>query len=179
MQSVGTGKLFSTRSRITSPHLTPRSVDTNSTVCPPQDVQHWLNIWGVQMSGRNCRRHCSFRKSIEEQDRNVHGTLWRCQDTGLKLNTPDKSFVKQEKIRSFGVVCGPPRWDPARSKQNLITEKMSAPANRKELQTFLGLAKYIPLGPFIPNLNTLTSQLRELLKESHQFDWSPAQQEAY
>ena len=54
---------------------------------------------------------------------------------------------------------------------------MSAPTSRQELQTFLGLANY--MGPFIPNLSTLTAPLRELLKENHQFVWSPAHQEAY
>ena len=54
---------------------------------------------------------------------------------------------------------------------------MSAPTSRQELQTFLGLANY--MGPFIPNLSTLTAPLRELLKESHQFAWSLAHQEAY
>jgi len=37
-----------------------------------------------------------FGKTSEEHDRNMHGILRRCQDTGLKLN-PDKCFVKQEK----------------------------------------------------------------------------------
>ena len=62
---------------------------------------------------------------------------------------------------------------------NIISalKQMSAPTSRQELQTFLGLANY--MGPFIPNLSTLTAPLRELLKESHQFDWSPAHQEAY
>ena len=54
---------------------------------------------------------------------------------------------------------------------------MSAPTSRQELQTFLILANY--MGPFIPNLSTLTAPLRELLKESHQFDWGPAHQEVY
>ena len=54
---------------------------------------------------------------------------------------------------------------------------MSAPTSRQELQTFLGLVNY--MGPFIPNLNTLTAPLWELQTESHQFDWNPAHQEAY
>ena len=35
----------------------------------------------------------------------MHVMLNRCIDTGLKLN-PDKSFVKQEKIKFYGVICG-------------------------------------------------------------------------
>ena len=46
-----------------------------------------------------------FGKTTEEHDRNMHTMLNRCIDTGLKLN-PDKCFVKQEKIKFYGVVCG-------------------------------------------------------------------------
>ena len=35
------------------------------------------------------------------------------------------------------------------------------------------------MGPFIPNLSTLTSPLRELLKENNRFKWYPAHQEAF
>ena len=110
-----------------------------------------------------------FGKTSEEHDRNMHCMLRRCQDTGLKLN-PDKCFVKQEKIRFYGVVYSQDGIQPD-------PNKISAPTSRQELQTFLGLANY--MGPFIPNLSTLTALLRELLKESHQFDWRPAHQEAY
>ena len=105
----------------------------------------------------------------------MHGMLRRCQDIGLKLN-PEKCFVKQEKIRFYGVVCSQDGIQPDPNKISAL-KQMSAPTSRQELQTFLGLANY--MGPFIPNLSTLTAPLRELLKESHQFDWSPAHQEAY
>jgi len=79
-------------------------------------------------------------------------------------------------IRFYGGVCS---QDGIQSDPNKISalKQMSAPTSRQELQTFLGLANY--MGPFIPNLSTLTAPLRELLKESHQFDRSPAHQEAY
>ena len=103
-----------------------------------------------------------FGTTSEEHDRNMHGMLRQCQDTGLKLN-PDK-FFSQNGIQP----------DPIKIS---ALKQMSAPTSRQELQTFLGLANY--MGPFIPNLSTLTAPLRELLKESHQFVWSPAHQEAY
>ena len=46
-----------------------------------------------------------FGKTTEEHDRNMHAMLNRCIDTGIKLN-PDKCFVKQEKIKFYGVICG-------------------------------------------------------------------------
>jgi len=45
-----------------------------------------------------------FGTTSEEHDRNMHGMLRQCQDTGPKLN-PDKCLVKQEKIGYYDVVC--------------------------------------------------------------------------
>ena len=116
-----------------------------------------------------------FRKNSEEHDQNIHGMLRRCQDTCLKLN-PDKCFVKQEKIRFYGVVCSQDGIQPDPNKISAL-KLMSASTSHRELQTFLGLANY--MGSFISNLSTLTSPLREPLKESHQFDWSSGHLEAY
>ncbi|KAL9956099.1 hypothetical protein ACROYT_G037526 [Oculina patagonica] len=102
-----------------------------------------------------------FGKTTEEHDRNMHAMLERCQGTGLKLN-PEKCFVKQEKIKFYGVVCGKEGIQPDPSKVSAL-KQMSSPTSRQELQTFLGLANY--MGPFIPNLSSLTAPLRELLKE--------------
>ena len=96
-----------------------------------------------------------FGKTSEEHDRNMHGMLRRCQDTGLKLK-PDKCFVKQEKFKFYGVVCSQGGIQPDPNKISAL-KQMSAPTSRQELQTFLGLANY--MGPFIPNLSTLTAPL--------------------
>ena len=93
----------------------------------------------------------------------MHAMLNRCIDTGLKLN-PDKCFVKQEKIKFYGVICGHDGVQPDSGKVSAL-KQMSSPTNRQELQTFLGLANYTR--PFIPNLITLTAPLRELLKEDN------------
>ena len=46
-----------------------------------------------------------FGKTAQEHDCNMHQMLKRCEDTWLKFN-PDKCFVKQQKIKLYGVVCG-------------------------------------------------------------------------
>ena len=61
-----------------------------------------------------------------------------------------------------------PKWCPARPRRGLCLE---------ELQTFLGLVHY--MGPFIPNLSTLTAPLRKLLKEDNCFKWCAAHQESF
>ena len=105
----------------------------------------------------------------------MHAMLNRCIDTGLKLN-PDKCFVKQEKIKFYGVICGHDGVQPDSGKVSAL-KQMSSPTNRQELQTFLGLANYTR--PFIPNLITLTAPLRELLKEDNRFRWYAAHQESF
>ena len=101
--------------------------------------------------------------------------LNRCIGTGLKLN-PDKCFVKQEKIKFYGVICGQDGVQPDPGKVSAL-KQMSSATNRQELQTFLGLGNY--MGPFIPNLSTLTAPLRELLKEDNRFKWYAAHQESF
>ena len=101
--------------------------------------------------------------------------LNRCIGTGLKLN-PDKCFVKQEKIKFYGVICGQDGVQPDPGKVSAL-KQMSSYTNRQELQTFLGLANY--MGPFIPNLSTLTGPLHELLKEDNRFKWYAAHQESF
>ena len=74
-----------------------------------------------------------------------HAMLNRCIDTGLKLN-PDKCFVKQEKIKFYGVICRQDGVQPDPGKVSAL-KQMSSATNRQELQTFLGLGNY--MGPFI------------------------------
>ena len=105
----------------------------------------------------------------------MHAMLNRCIDIGLKLN-PDKCFVKQEKIKFYGVICGQDGVQPDPGKVSAL-KQMSSPTNGQELQTFLGLANY--MGPFIPNLITLTAPLCELLKEDNRFKWYAAHQESF
>ena len=116
-----------------------------------------------------------FGKTTEEHERNMHAMLNRCIDTGLKLN-PDKCFVKQEKIKFYGAICG---QDGVQSDPGKVSalKQMSSPTNCQELQTFLGLENY--MGPFIPNVSTLTAPLRELLKEDNHFKWYAAHQESF
>ena len=114
-------------------------------------------------------------KTTEEHDCNMHVMLKRCIDTGIKLN-PDKCFVKQGKIKFFEVICSQDgiQLDPGKVS---ALKQMPPPTNPQELQIFLGLANN--MGPFIPNLSTLMTLLRELLKEDNRFKWYAAHQERF
>ena len=99
----------------------------------------------------------------------------QCQHTGLKLN-PDKCFIKQEKIRFYGLICGPDGIQPDPNKVTTL-KQMAPPTSSKELQAFLGLATY--MAPFIPNLSHHTASLRQLLKKENQFDWNASHQDVF
>lgn len=107
------------KGQVTSPRLTPLSVDIDSTACPlgwtchkksfkPKLAKHLKGCEGVAGIADEI---VVLGKNREEHDRNMYLMLKRCEDTGLKLN-PDKCFVKQEKITFYGVVCGQGRIQP-------------------------------------------------------------------
>ena len=116
-----------------------------------------------------------YGKSEEEHDKHLHEMMDRCTSTGLKLN-PDKCKIKQKKIKFYGVICSADGIQPDPDKVSVL-KTMTPPTNKQELQAFLGLATY--MGTFIPSLSTLTSPLRELVKDRSVFDWSPAHQETF
>ena len=74
-------------------------------------------------------------KTAEEHDRNLHNMMSRCQNTGLRLN-PDKCFIKQEKIKFYGLICGPDGIQPDPDKVTAL-KQMAPPTSSKELQAFL------------------------------------------
>ncbi|GFR81350.1 transposon Ty3-I Gag-Pol polyprotein [Elysia marginata] len=101
--------------------------------------------------------------------------LQRCRETGLKLN-PDKCKFKQKEIKFFGIICSDKGTQPDPDKVSAI-KNMVPPQNKKELQSFLGLATY--MSPFIQNASKLTAPLRELLSKSSVFQWTGSQQDAF
>ena len=114
-------------------------------------------------------------KTTEKHDCHMHGMMDRCHATGLKLN-PDKCKIKEQKIKFYGVICSADGVQPDPGKVSALRQ-MAPPSNLQELQTFLGLATY--MGPFIPNLSSLTAPLREMSKKGTIFDWTPAHDEAF
>ena len=60
----------------------------------------------------------------------------------LNLN-PEKCNIKQQEINFYGVICGKDGVKPNPKKVTAL-KQMSAPRNRQELLSFLGLATYNP-----------------------------------
>ena len=107
-------------------------------------------------------------------DANMHGMISRCKETGLKLN-PHKCFIKEDQIIFYGLICTKDGIQPDPSKVSAL-KQMEPPANKQEVQTFLGIANY--MSPFIPNLSTLTAPLRELITDKTPFCWNATYQQA-
>ena len=105
---------------------------------------------------------------------NMHGMISRCKETGLKLN-PDKCFIKQDQIKFYGIILTKDGIQPDPSKVSAL-KQMAPPANKQEVQTFLGMANY--MSPFIPNLSTLTAPLRELITDKTPFCRNATYQQA-
>ena len=108
-----------------------------------------------------------YGNSEEEHDNRMK----RCTSTGLKLN-PHKCKIKKEKIKFCRVICSADGIQPVSALKTMIPS-----TSKQESQALLGLATY--MGPFVPSLSTLTSPLRELVKDRSVFDWSPAYQERH
>ena len=65
----------------------------------------------------------------KEHDQNLRSMMSRCQDTGLRLN-PDKCHIKQEKIKFYGLICGPEGIQPDPDKVSAL-KQMAPPTNSK------------------------------------------------
>lgn len=116
-----------------------------------------------------------YGKSEEEHDKNLHRLMSVAREHGLVFN-PNKCEIKKTEITFFGILYSK---DGVRPNPERITaiKVIEAPQNSQQLQKFLGMATY--MGPFIPNLSTHTSVLRELLKKDSQFDWTATHQKAF
>ena len=114
-------------------------------------------------------------KSVEAHDRNLEAFLERCKEKGLKLNL-DKLELRLPRITFMGhcITETGLELDPEKSR---AVKEMKTPTNLEELRRFLGMANY--LSRFIPNLNSVTSPLRNLLKKEVPFVWSQAQNDSF
>ena len=59
---------------------------------------------------------------------------------------------------------------PDKNKVTAIT-KMSAPTNKKQVQSFIGMINY--LSKFSARLSEIVKHIRELAKEMVPFSWGP------
>ena len=97
-----------------------------------------------------------YIETEEEHDRHLHRLMRRCAEKGLNLN-PEKCNIKQQEIKFYGGICENDGVKP-NPKEVTSLKQMSAPRNRQELLSFLGLATYMSM--FVQNLSGLSTTVR-------------------
>ncbi|XP_064464578.1 uncharacterized protein K02A2.6-like [Ornithodoros turicata] len=114
-------------------------------------------------------------KTSKDHAAHLRAVLTIARDNNLKLNKA-KLKVGLPSITYLGHKLSSEGLAPDPDKVQAI-KAMPAPSDKSELQRFLGMVTY--LMKFVPNLSTITSPLRELLKEDVAWHWTTQQQEAF
>ena len=99
-------------------------------------------------------------------------TAWK---NNVKLNY-DKLQYKQVQVDFFGETYTTDGRKPSSDKVEVITS-MPQPANRKELQSFIGMVNY--LSKFTPRLSELAECLHDLICVNVPFQWGLKHSEAF
>ena len=108
-----------------------------------------------------------YGKTREEHDSNLVNFLNVCQEEGLVLNGK-KLELRKEQVTFFGALFSKEGMRPDPKKLQGI-EDLTPPADKQQLQSFLGMVTY--MGEFIPRLSHHTQPLRALLKRDAVFYW--------
>ena len=116
-----------------------------------------------------------FGVDQEDHDANLINLLNICQKEGLVLNSK-KLELRRERVTFFGAEYSAQGMHPDPKKVQGITE-MTAPADKQQLQSFLGMVNY--MGTFIPKLSHHTELLRAMLKKDNVFHWDEQQTRSF
>ena len=108
-----------------------------------------------------------YGKTREEHDSNLVNFLNVCQEEGLVLNGK-KLELRKEQVTFFRALFSKEGMRPDPKKLQGI-EDLTPPADKQQLQSFLGMVTY--MGEFIPRLSHHTQPLRALLKRDAVFYW--------
>ena len=116
-----------------------------------------------------------FGVDQQDHDTNLINLLNVCQKEGLVLNSK-KLELRRERVTFFGAEYSAQGMHPDPKKVQGITE-MTAPKDKQQLQSFLGMVNY--MGTFIPNLSHHTEPLRAMLKKDKVFHWEDQQTRSF
>ena len=106
-----------------------------------------------------------FGVDQEDHDANLINLLNICQKKRLVLKFK-KLELRRERVTFSGAEYSTQGMHPDPKKVQGITE-MTAPMDKQQLQSFLGMVNY--MGTFIPNLSHHTEPLRAMLKRTMYF----------
>ena len=117
----------------------------------------------------------SDSSSSGSHDCHLKQVLNKCREISLKLN-PNKCIFKSKQVLFFRHLVTSDRLKPDPKKINAIAN-MSAPQNKTQLQSFVGLCNYLTC--YIPHLTDVLSPLRALPVKLIEFEWGQLHNEAF
>ncbi len=113
-------------------------------------------------------------ESAEEHDGILRRVLQRAREQNVKFNSKKMQY-KTTSVTYMGNIITKDGVKPDPAKVKAIVD-MPTPKDKSDVQRLLGMVSY--LSSFIPNMSTITSPLRSLLKKSVEFQWLPEHQAA-
>ena len=116
-----------------------------------------------------------FGVDQEDHDAYLINLLNICQKEGLVLNSK-KLELRRERVTFLRAEYSAQGIHPDPKKVQGITE-MTAPTDKQQLQSFLGMVNY--MGTFIPNLSHNTEPLWAMLKKDNIFHWEEQQTQSF
>ena len=116
-----------------------------------------------------------FANTKEEHDRTLQIVLERLRSSGFTINTKKCTFA-QNQVEFMGHVLSEKGISPTDEKVEAI-KRFREPRTVEEVRSFLGMVNY--LAKFIPNLATLTTPLRKLLRKDAGFHWDQEHAQAF
>ena len=143
----------------------PFGIKTGPSVFQNMNYENFGDIDGVLIYFDDIMIH---GRTKEEHDEILRKVLQRARERNVRFNV-NKIQIASEQVRYLGHIFSHNEIKPDPDRLKAI-EKMGRPKNKKDLQTFLGVANY--LRPFLPNLSELTAPLRELLMKNVIFLWT-------
>ncbi|XP_062714057.1 uncharacterized protein K02A2.6-like [Aedes albopictus] len=116
-----------------------------------------------------------FAPTKHQHDATLREVIQRLEEYGITINLKKCEFGKPE-VTFMGHVLSENGIKPTLDKVEAI-RRLREPCTVEEVRSFLGTITY--LGRFIPDLSTLTTPLRQLLRKDSKFVWGSPQKEAF
>ena len=116
-----------------------------------------------------------YAPTEKEHDRRIRAVLPRCRDANLILNK-DKCVIKTRELKSLGHIISPDGVKADRAKVAAIVD-MPVPESKEDVRRFIGLISY--LSKYRPNLSSIATPLRDLMKKDVVWSWDSNHQQAW
>lgn len=115
------------------------------------------------------------KEALENHNKNLENLLIRLKAHNCKLNL-DKLCLCKDKVKFYGHVLTDQGLKPDENKI-LAIKNFPEPKNKNDLHRFLGMITY--LSRYVKNLSSEIQQLRRLLRENVEWNWSEMEKQEF